>query len=355
MDEDDQGSKILATTWALTGLSAVFLAVRLFCKLRTKRRLWWDDYVLVLSWVMLLASIVLVTASVPKGLGKHVYAVPFENFAFLGITGNFTGTFSILAAMWSKTSFAVTLLRLVQGRTKAFVWFIIATVNILMGLNAIFLWVRCSPVQKTWNPYVPGTCWDPQVYPIFGMFAAGYSAAMDFVLALLPWTVIWNLQMKRREKVGVALAMSMGIFAGATAVVKTTVIPTLASPDFTYVSAPLILWGAAESAVTIMAASIPVLRTLFRDLQTLSRRLYVSESKNDTQISKISPKQNTVVISGGGPSPLTTTTTNSSDRAPLREAGGRIIQSTEIMVAVEFRKDDDSDGHGVDEARVEHV
>jgi len=39
----------------------------------------------------------------------------------------------------------------------------------------------------------------------------GYSGIMDFVLALLPWKVIWKLQMKRKEKVGVALAMSMGV------------------------------------------------------------------------------------------------------------------------------------------------
>ena len=40
---------------------------------------------------------------------------------------------------------------------------------------------------------------------------AALSAAMDAVLALLPWKIIWTLQMKTREKVGVALAMSMGI------------------------------------------------------------------------------------------------------------------------------------------------
>jgi hypothetical protein len=40
---------------------------------------------------------------------------------------------------------------------------------------------------------------------------AGYSGIMDLVLALLPWTVIWKLQMKRKEKIGVALAMSMGV------------------------------------------------------------------------------------------------------------------------------------------------
>ncbi len=39
----------------------------------------------------------------------------------------------------------------------------------------------------------------------------GYSGIMDFVLALLPWKVIWKLQMKRKEKVGIALAMSMGV------------------------------------------------------------------------------------------------------------------------------------------------
>jgi hypothetical protein len=38
-----------------------------------------------------------------------------------------------------------------------------------------------------------------------------FSVCMDFVLALLPWKVIWNLQLNTRDKFGVAIAMSMGI------------------------------------------------------------------------------------------------------------------------------------------------
>jgi hypothetical protein len=38
-----------------------------------------------------------------------------------------------------------------------------------------------------------------------------YSGLQDFVLALLPWTIVWNLQMKKKEKMGVAFAMSLGI------------------------------------------------------------------------------------------------------------------------------------------------
>jgi len=34
---------------------------------------------------------------------------------------------------------------------------------------------------------------------------------MDIVLALLPWRTILDLQMKKREKVAVAVAMSMGV------------------------------------------------------------------------------------------------------------------------------------------------
>ncbi|KAM7200881.1 hypothetical protein V8F20_005123 [Naviculisporaceae sp. PSN 640] len=354
MDHDDLGLRILITTWSLVGLSGLFLIVRLICKLRAKRRLWWDDYVLTLSWVMLLTSIVLVTISVTKGVGKHAYEVAPQNFPFLGLIGNITGTFSILAATWSKTAFAITLLRLMPGRMRFLLWFIIATVNISMGLNAVFMWTRCTPVSKTWNPYAPGTCWESHVYPTYGMFAAGYSAATEFVLALLPWKVIWKLKMKKKEKIGVALAMSMGIFAGATAIVKTIEIPTLASSDFTYVVAGLICWGAAESAVTIVAASIPVLRTLFKDIRSPSKRYYISASgsNNHTQIcsrtgtitTRRATKNNTTIVSGGPlTSHLTPTMTKSSDEIPLRDAAGKILQRTEVTVAVEFQSKDRGD------------
>jgi hypothetical protein len=34
---------------------------------------------------------------------------------------------------------------------------------------------------------------------------------MDISLALLPWSIIWNVQMRIPEKIGVCLAMSLGI------------------------------------------------------------------------------------------------------------------------------------------------
>ena len=39
---------------------------------------------------------------------------------------------------------------------------------------------------------------------------------MDFVLAALPWTFLWRLLLRRREMLGILIAMSMGAVYVAT-------------------------------------------------------------------------------------------------------------------------------------------
>lgn len=55
---------------------------------------------------------------------------------------------------------------------------------------------------------------------------------MDLILAIIPWKIIMNLQMETKEKIGVALAMSMGVFAAASAFIKCSSMPELGGRDF---------------------------------------------------------------------------------------------------------------------------
>lgn len=48
------GPVTIAVVWSFLAVSTVFLALRLYCKVWKSRGLWWDDYVLVVSWVCLL-------------------------------------------------------------------------------------------------------------------------------------------------------------------------------------------------------------------------------------------------------------------------------------------------------------
>jgi hypothetical protein len=48
---DDYGPQLNYGIWLLTGLAGGFLALRIYCKFLRHRGLWWDDHVLVASWV----------------------------------------------------------------------------------------------------------------------------------------------------------------------------------------------------------------------------------------------------------------------------------------------------------------
>ena len=72
--------------------------------------------------------------------------------------------------------------------------------------------------------------------------------------------------MNKKEKFGVLVAMSMGVFAGVISIVKALELPAIANEkNFTFASTNLVILGIAESAITIMAASIPILRALLRE------------------------------------------------------------------------------------------
>ncbi|GAB1311023.1 Rhodopsin domain-containing protein [Madurella fahalii] len=245
--------------------------------------LWWDDHILIVSWVLFLASICASSAVIPLGFGKHIFDISPTNLVAIGLISNVTSTFSMLAAVLSKTSFAVTLLRITEGYTKMCVWIIIVVMNIAMGLSALLTWVKCNPVCKTWDLSTPGTCWDADVMMVFFIFSAGISGGMDAALALLPWKILWSLRIRTQEKLGVAIAMRIGILhsangmqAAATAVVKCTKLPSLSGDDLTYVASDVAIWSVAEIAPTILAACIPILRVLLHYVRSAAKQCTVT-------------------------------------------------------------------------------
>ncbi|KAK3390763.1 hypothetical protein B0H63DRAFT_557673 [Podospora didyma] len=263
-NNDTLAPQILIACWLVEGLSAIFLVLRIFCKLIRSRRLWYDDYILIAAWLFQTGNVVLVTVNVTLGEGQHVYNVDPAHLPTLGLNGNISGTLSILAACLSKTSFGVTLLRLTQTRpfVRISVWFLIISMNVALGLSAVFIWAQCNPPAKNWNPDIEGTCWPPTFTSKYGIFSGSYSAFADFALSIIPWPMIWKLHMLTKEKIGVGIAVSMGVLSGIAAIAKTVQLRFLSSGDFTYYESEVVIWGTVETGVAIIAASIPFLRVL---------------------------------------------------------------------------------------------
>ncbi len=108
----------------------------------------------------MLVSTAMLTEGTKWGIGLHYEDMDYKNKMWMVALISYSAGFAtILAAAWSKTSFGITLLRISKGWVKWFIWFIIISVNIVLGVSAIIMWTRCWPVQKLWFSEVEGTCW----------------------------------------------------------------------------------------------------------------------------------------------------------------------------------------------------
>ncbi|KAH8881980.1 hypothetical protein GQ53DRAFT_734537 [Thozetella sp. PMI_491] len=276
--KDDYGPRLDLTVWLLTGVAALFLGLRLYCKLWRRRPFWWDDYFLVASWMALAGACSLITAAVCLGFGQHSSAIIGSHWSRILLFTNAAGFGTILAALWSKTSFALTMLRISEGWVRSFIYFVIVTVNLVLGASAVIQWVQCWPPEKIWHPSYPGSCLPNRYILTYNTFSSIYSGAMDILLALLPWKVIWKVAVNRKERLGLVVAMSMGVFAGAMSISKLIIIPSIGGPDIIN-TVNVMIFGVAEGAITIMATSIPILRVLFQYLRTTARNRRLEEDK----------------------------------------------------------------------------
>lgn len=46
-----RGARVTAVCWSLAAAAAILLFLRIYCKMWRGRGLWWDDHLLIVSWV----------------------------------------------------------------------------------------------------------------------------------------------------------------------------------------------------------------------------------------------------------------------------------------------------------------
>lgn len=118
----------------------------------------------------------MLTEATKYGLGLHFedmdYTVPWK-VPFVNKMSYSAGFCTTVATAWSKTSFGITLLRLSNGWVKWLVWFIIISVNLVLGFAAAMMWIQCWPIAKLWTYDMPGTCWPRYIVQNYTTFASG--------------------------------------------------------------------------------------------------------------------------------------------------------------------------------------
>ncbi|KAF4915222.1 hypothetical protein CGCVW01_v010390 [Colletotrichum viniferum] len=272
----DPALLVNGSIWSMAAVSTTFLALRIYCKaFRVRWMVWIDDWLLIADWVFLIASQSFLSELMRLGFAR---------------TYNVTSTMKTLIYVYdnchkvslglTKASFAVTLLRISSTRQQYFIWFLVVTMNIQFIIHIILTWRPICPiVPGDPTPHLPVSCWESPNATALGVVGGFYSAAADILLALLPWKIVMGLQMKTHEKIGVAIAMSMGVLAGVMGVMKAVqsiIVLDPTTPNLFWKLCIFHVWVEAEPNVTIIAASIPVLRVLFRNIRSQRETGYPS-------------------------------------------------------------------------------
>ena len=125
------------------------------------------------SQATLILGCILQSYDVKLGFGKNFAEIDPALVPTTRLVSVIAGFFLILTACWSKTSFALTLLRISEGWPRRWVLFVIWSTNIVITLSGVVQWAQCWPLKKLWEQDLDGTCLPLEFINGYNMFAAG--------------------------------------------------------------------------------------------------------------------------------------------------------------------------------------
>ncbi|KAF4617958.1 hypothetical protein G7Y89_g15024 [Cudoniella acicularis] len=127
----------------------------------------------------------------------------------------------------------------------------------------------CTPVRASWDTTLVLTakCFSKDTFTAIGLFNS-------YVLfACLPIPMVWTLQVNKRTKITLALILSLGLFACAAAIVKAVLQSKVYSTSDTTRNDTYFIWNSLELYIGILAASLPSLRPLFKNILDTTRNM----------------------------------------------------------------------------------
>lgn len=158
------------------------------------------------------------TLYVQDGGSRHVfYILPLSQLTKVMRWAVIAQPFGVFACAVAKTSVAGLTLRIAGPNTFWRKWILyigIAILWVFTFLDVAFKFAQCKPVQANWDVEIPPFekhCWKPTVSANVSIANASFGTAMDFILALLPCTIVWNLKVDMKTKMGLIAFLSVGV------------------------------------------------------------------------------------------------------------------------------------------------
>ena len=205
------------------------------------------------------------------GVDRHLWDVPIEKFEGLALMAWTSELAFLVSTCCTKVSVLLFYRRLVRGTyNKIWRWMTVGAIYLTIGYGLGFiiaLVLNCRPTNAYWKSLSltytgEYTCTDTRILnPISGAL----SVLSDFYAVVLPMGMLHNFDIDRRKKIALYSVFSLGLLVVAMGSVRTYYLSELGyNYDITWTGFNVFIWSDLEVQFSIICASLPVLRVLFR-------------------------------------------------------------------------------------------
>ncbi|KUI63977.1 hypothetical protein VM1G_10761 [Cytospora mali] len=240
-----------------------------------------DDYLIIVAVPQALTLVILQGLTSTLGSGYHLSSAIMPNLEFI-LKLNFTFELIYLAVLGTiKMSILSFYLRLFSRGTRMhqLTQFAMFVVGLWVCMHAEAVFMVCQPIQMNWDVTAEGVCGD-QIKLFESIIIT--NIIVDALIWSMPLYTVWNLQVRKSDKVGLTACFLIGlavIIAAIARVIYVTSVDIIG--DITGTMALTVFLAAFEPGLAIICACIPMLRPLWAEF-----RGYVSTMRHSTALTE---------------------------------------------------------------------
>ncbi|KAF2726962.1 hypothetical protein EJ04DRAFT_452312 [Polyplosphaeria fusca] len=244
------------------------VALRLWVRLRITKSAGWDDAFMVLTLVFFTcycSFILVINVTGFMSIGPTV-----DSFSEMLSYVLLSEVFYILTTTTLKISLGLFFLRILSKPWQVLVFHVILAVSAIYGVFYVFIAIFQCGDPSTLVATVHDT---KQCLPTWFLLTTGYlygtiNVIADWTFVLIPICILAESNMDRRSKIPVIAVMGLGAIGSVSSILRMIYLRGLLfNGDFLHEAVSATIWATAEPGTGIVAASIAILRPLFRQIR----------------------------------------------------------------------------------------
>ncbi|KAG0647852.1 hypothetical protein D0Z07_5956 [Hyphodiscus hymeniophilus] len=280
-----RGYQVVGLAYVFLVLSTISIFLRCYVRLRIVNSFGIDDVSAVIAWALFMINLAFAVTAAYHGVGQHASALPPAEIPmglkvstvsrYMGGCADkvvqwwfFCEPIFVLASMAIKFSIGIYLVRIAQKRAHRWVLWTAIVVMEVFSFFFFFLFIfQCTPSNYFWTQLTggKGSCINLDTLVDITYTYSAIACATDWLYAIMPMLILWDVEMNIRTKVSVAILIGMGASASIATVIRIPYLKNFRNkPDFLFATTDVMIWTTVELGIGICAASLATIRPLLR-------------------------------------------------------------------------------------------